>query len=299
MVQTKVRFHRIQNCSICVVEKLAGNKLSSDFNAFSADTVFSLGESENTLLISRAFSCLFCFPRCPAVNTRGLQHKATNNKKKETCGASRKSLSHEETISMQSLVTSDNASVKHPQSMTDDQTPSTSKATTKTCLTKGKKSCQPKFQRDSSDEPIDDPSQMCIDESSSDDDWKSYRKKKLEEINEAAKEEAFLTIKSGLRPINKSDLQVDSFVVVNYENEYYPGTTVNVDENGAFVSAMMKSLGNWKWPVNKDVLFYEWNEIAGSINPPKILSKRGIFAVPELQDNFGKMDYFFFKNMHY
>ncbi|KAG8243271.1 LIM domain-binding protein 3 [Homalodisca vitripennis] len=120
--------------------------------------------------------------------------------------------------------------------MTDDQTPSTSKATTKTCLTKGKKSCQPKFQRDSSDESIDDPSEMCIDESSSDDDWKSYRKKKLEEINEAAKEEAFLTIKSGLRPINKSDLQVDSFVVVNYENEYYPGTTVNVDENGAFVN---------------------------------------------------------------
>ncbi|KAG8329808.1 hypothetical protein J6590_078278 [Homalodisca vitripennis] len=181
---------------------------------------------------------------------------------------------------MKSLVTSDNASVKHPQSMTDDQTPNTSK----------KKSCRPKFQRDSSDESIDDPSEVCIDESSSGNDWESYRKKKLEEINEAAKEEAFLTIKSGLRPINKSDLQVDSFVVVNYENEYHPGTIVSVDENGAFVSAMMKSLGNWKWPVNKDVLFYEWNEIAGSINPPKILSKRGIFAVPELQDNFGKID---------
>ncbi|KAG8289274.1 hypothetical protein J6590_107883, partial [Homalodisca vitripennis] len=211
-------------------------------------------------------------------------------RKKKLAVPAGKILSHEETIFMKSLVTSDNASVKHPQSMTDDQTPSTSKVATKTCLTKRKKSCRPKFQRDSRDESIDDPSEMCIDESSSGDDWESYRKKKLEDINEAAKEEAFLTIKSGLRPINKSDLQVDSFVVVNYENEYYPGTIVGVDENGAFVSAMMKSLGNWKWPVNKDVLFYEWNESAGSINPPKILSKRGIFAVPELQDNFGKID---------
>jgi hypothetical protein len=33
---------------------------------------------------------------------------------------------------------------------------------------------------------------------------------------------------------------------------------------------MTKSLKAWKWPVKKDVLFYEWKDVIGAISPQKI-----------------------------
>ena len=129
----------------------------------------------------------------------------------------------------------------------------------------------------SSDEGSADEPEPVLDDSS-DDNWETYKKKKLEEINE----QTLSRPQKELKPVNK---KIDTFVIVKYENELYPGVIEDFDEEGAFVSAMMKSLTNWKWPVNKDVVFYPWEKVIGGINPPKMLSKRGVFAVPELAKN--------------
>ena len=62
-------------------------------------------------------------------------------------------------------------------------------------------------------------------------------------------------------------------MVVNYENEHYPGVIESFYEDGATVSAMIKSLNNWKWPVNKDELFKKWEGIVGDINSRKFWEK--------------------------
>ena len=83
-----------------------------------------------------------------------------------------------------------------------------------------------------------------------------------------------------VKPINK---QIDAFVIViNCKNEYFPGIIKGFGKNGATVSIMVKSSYNWKWPLKKKEFFYTWDTIVGGISPPKILSKRGIFSVPEL-----------------
>lgn len=33
--------------------------------------------------------------------------------------------------------------------------------------------------------------------------------------------------------------------------------------------------GNWKWPGKKDSIAYSWEEIVGSINPPKKNQQKG------------------------
>jgi hypothetical protein len=75
-----------------------------------------------------------------------------------------------------------------------------------------------------------------------------------------------------------------SFVVVRYDEKLYPGLLVDFDDTGATVDAMAKSLKSWKWPEKKDINFYEWENVLGGIDPPKLISKRGFFTVKELCD---------------
>lgn len=133
-------------------------------------------------------------------------------------------------------------------------------------------------QNQDSEESEDEPEPVLLDSSDDDEDWEGYRLRELEKI--AAQEDEDVHFIEKLKPIVK---QIDSFVVVVYENKYYPGVIEHFEEYSAYVSAKMKSLNNWKWPVNKDVIFYKWEQILGSINPPQILSKRGIFSVKELE----------------
>lgn len=47
--------------------------------------------------------------------------------------------------------------------------------------------------------------------------------------------------------------EVGAFVVVSYQDDFYPGMIDNLNDNGATASAMVKtSNGNWKWPEIKD-----------------------------------------------
>lgn len=54
-----------------------------------------------------------------------------------------------------------------------------------------------------------------------------------------------------------------------------------MDEYGAMINAMVKSLKLWKWSEKRDEIWYTWDKIIGAINPPKHVLKRGLFSVPE------------------
>lgn len=75
---------------------------------------------------------------------------------------------------------------------------------------------------------------------SSDEDWESFRKKQLELI----KEENRKPNKTGIQQPKK---EINTFVVVTVQDEYYPGVIESFTEEGAVVSAMLKTAkGNWK-----------------------------------------------------
>lgn len=49
------------------------------------------------------------------------------------------------------------------------------------------------------------------------------------------------------------------------------------------ISVMVKFQKSWKWPEKKDEMWYDWECIIGGINPPKQITKRGIYRIPELE----------------
>ena len=71
-------------------------------------------------------------------------------------------------------------------------------------------------------------------------------------------------------------------MIIQYVGYLYPDVIESYNESGASISAMAKSLKSWKWPSTKDELFYEWKDIIGGIDPPKLLNKRVFFHVPEM-----------------
>ncbi|XP_030748969.1 uncharacterized protein LOC115877041 [Sitophilus oryzae] len=109
-------------------------------------------------------------------------------------------------------------------------------------------------------------------------------------VKEQEKEKAFVDYIEG-KSANDNTLQfkntvreIGSFVVFSYEGLLYPGKILRFNEDEVVISSMEKSLKMWKWPSKPDEIPYSWDDVLGSINPPKQVSKRGIFAVPELTD---------------
>lgn len=76
-------------------------------------------------------------------------------------------------------------------------------------------------------------------------------------------------------------LKSGNFVIVVYEDVEYPGKVVTIDEDGATVDCMKKGNKSWRWPKQKDILFYKWCDIKKKIRQPKEVSK-GFFTVAEL-----------------
>lgn len=77
--------------------------------------------------------------------------------------------------------------------------------------------------------------------------------------------------------------QIDQYVAFLYQEQVYAGKIVAFDEEGATISSMVKSLKSWKWPEKVDLLHYPWVDIIGSVMPPKQISKRGFYVIPELR----------------
>jgi hypothetical protein len=72
------------------------------------------------------------------------------------------------------------------------------------------------------------------------------------------------------------------FVVFLYEGNVCPGKIISFNEKNIYIFSMVKSLKSWKWPQKPDILEYEWNEVLGGIDPPKLVSKRGFYSTPDL-----------------
>ena len=83
-----------------------------------------------------------------------------------------------------------------------------------------------------------------------------------------------------LKPVEK---KCGAFCVVIYEGNLFPGEIISLDDEGAKVSTMQKSIKSWKWPEKEDAIDYAWDQVKGMINPPIQINKRGFYKVPELE----------------
>nr|CAD7262939.1 unnamed protein product [Timema shepardi] len=67
----------------------------------------------------------------------------------------------------------------------------------------------------------------------------------------------------------KDTLEEGNFVVVAWEGKQFPGLIMSVVETGAIMDCMEPTQKYWKWPKEKDMLFYEWSDIIQVMKPPK------------------------------
>lgn len=82
--------------------------------------------------------------------------------------------------------------------------------------------------------------------------------------------------------LSPEDVAVDNFVLVLYNKEKYPGKVHSISKEGVMVDCMEKRLTCWRWPQRQDISLYDWKDILTKINPPKMISRRNQFSVPEL-----------------
>lgn len=83
---------------------------------------------------------------------------------------------------------------------------------------------------------------------------------------------------AGLKNVQKV---VGEYVLFTYDEEVYPGIITKLDKQGALINSMVRTLKCWKWPEKKDEIWYTWDKIIGSIDPPQQISKRGLYSVPQ------------------
>lgn len=95
--------------------------------------------------------------------------------------------------------------------------------------------------------------------------------KKFEEM--CSGEQAF----QELPLLNKVQKKVGEYVIFKYEEEYFPGKILILTDEQAKISAMQKPLKSWKWPEKMEIGKYDWDDIMGAIDEPKMISKRGFF----------------------
>lgn len=76
----------------------------------------------------------------------------------------------------------------------------------------------------------------------------------------------------------------NTYVIIKYEGEYFPGLIKNIDNNSYEVSTMVLSKGNsFRWPETPDQIWYDKDTIIEKIQEPQLFNKRGFYKVPEMQ----------------
>lgn len=129
----------------------------------------------------------------------------------------------------------------------------------------------------------EDTETFSLKDSSDDENFDQYRKSQSMLSSEEEEEEDTLPGPKVSGPeFGEVVRTVGQHVVFKYEGEYFPGKITGISNEGATISAMQKSLKSWKWPTPKDEMVYDFDDIVGSIQPPKMISRRGFFSVPEL-----------------
>lgn len=110
---------------------------------------------------------------------------------------------------------------------------------------------------------------------------KRKQKQHDDESDEDIEEEGLGSEQKKTKDIN--NISTNSYVIVEYEEEYFPGVVLEKRDDGANVKVMMIAGPNtWKWPEKDDILFYLNEEIIDVINPPELKNARGHYYVPEI-----------------
>ncbi|GBM29375.1 hypothetical protein AVEN_176006-1 [Araneus ventricosus] len=78
--------------------------------------------------------------------------------------------------------------------------------------------------------------------------------------------------------------EVGEHVVFGYEGEFFSGKFSSITESGVNIISMLRTLKSWKWPNKSDMMEYLWKDVVEYIVNPKIVCKRGFYAVPQLQN---------------
>lgn len=87
-----------------------------------------------------------------------------------------------------------------------------------------------------------------------------------------------------LKNISLQLLRKNTYVIIKYEGEYFPGLIKNIDNNIYEISTMVISKGNtFRWPDTPDQIWYNKEAIIEKIQQPQVINKRGFFKVPEMQ----------------
>jgi hypothetical protein len=82
-----------------------------------------------------------------------------------------------------------------------------------------------------------------------------------------------------------SSLKEGSFVVVEYEEELFPGVILKKKANGAEVKCMQRAGKYWKWPTSSDIMFYWKKDIVMKILSVQKVGKAR-FSIPELKSRW-------------
>lgn len=85
--------------------------------------------------------------------------------------------------------------------------------------------------------------------------------------------------------MNLSDIPLNSYVIVTYEEEFFPGVVLEKVKNGAKVKVMtMAGIETWKWPEKDDILYYLDEDIIEVIiiSHPELKNNRGHYYVSEI-----------------
>jgi hypothetical protein len=80
-------------------------------------------------------------------------------------------------------------------------------------------------------------------------------------------------------------ISVGDWVMVMYDGDgqSYPGEVTYVDEKHLQVNVMQKSGRHYKWPLVKDNIFYNYENVVQRLSPPVVAGNRGQFSFPELE----------------
>lgn len=75
---------------------------------------------------------------------------------------------------------------------------------------------------------------------------------------------------------------VGDWVLVTYEGQNYPGEVTEVQEADVRVNVMRRAGKNWKWPNEKDEIFYEKSQVIKRLATPIVAGSRGQFTFNDI-----------------
>ena len=77
-----------------------------------------------------------------------------------------------------------------------------------------------------------------------------------------------------------ADYQVGDFVIVNYDQKFFPGEILANYDKLAEMKVMASSGPKFsKWPDQDAILMYQWKDLLKKIDPPVIVSNCGTYEV--------------------